>query len=68
MSTACFSKDIDEFKFELEYMSKNYNTNGYKFFNNSEIKNEINSDTYLAGLLDTYSYHLNPLKINYWLS
>jgi gamma-glutamylputrescine oxidase len=63
MSTACFSKDIDEFKFELDYMSKNYNTNGYKFFNNHEIKNEIKSDTYLAGLLDTYSYHLNPLKL-----
>ena len=68
MSTACFSKDIDEFKFELEYMSKNYNINGYKFFNSSEIKNEINSDTYLAGLLDTYSYHLNPLKLTIGLA
>ena len=68
MSTTCFSKDIDEFKFELEYMSKNYNSNGYKFFNSSEIKNEINSDTYLAGLLDTYSYHLNPLKLTIGLA
>jgi gamma-glutamylputrescine oxidase len=68
MSTACFSKDIDEFKFELEYMSKNYNINGYKFFNSSQIKNEINSDTYLAGLLDTYSYHLNPLKLTIGLA
>ena len=68
MSTACFSKDIDEFKFELDYMSKNYNTNGYKFFNNNEIKNEIKSNTYLAGLLDTYSYHLNPLKLTIGLA
>ena len=68
MSTACFSKDIDEFKFELEYMSKNYNTTGYKFFKSSEIKSEINSDIYLAGLLDTYSYHLNPLKLTIGLA
>ena len=68
MSTACFQKDIDEFKFELEYMSKNYNTNGYKFFNTSEVKKEINSDTYVAGLLDTYSYHLNPLKLTIGLA
>ena len=68
MSTACFSKDIDEFKFELDYMSKNYNTNGYQFFNNNEIKNEIKSNTYLAGLLDTYSYHLNPLKLTIGLA
>ena len=68
MSTACFSKDIDDFKFALEYMSKNYNTNGYKFFNNNEIKKEIKSDNYLAGLLDTYSYHLNPLKLTIGLA
>jgi len=68
MSAACFSKDIDEYKFELEYMSKNYNFDGYKFFNNSEIKKEINSDIYLAGLLNTYSYHLNPLKLTIGLS
>jgi len=49
-------------------MSKNYNFDGYKFFNNSEIKKEINSDIYLAGLLNTYSYHLNPLKLTIGLS
>lgn len=68
MYTACFSKDIDEFKFEIEYMAKNYNFNGYKFFNNSEIKKEIKSDNYLAGLLNTYSYHLNPLKLTIGLA
>ena len=68
MSTACFSKDIDEYKFELEYMSKNYNFDGYKFFNNSEIKKEISSEIYLAGLLNTYSYHLNPLKLTIGLA
>ena len=63
MSTACFEKDIDEYKFEIEHMSKNYKFEGYKFFNKSEIKYEIDSDIYLAGMLNSGSYHLNPLKL-----
>jgi len=63
MSTACFEKDIDEYKFEIEHMSKNYQFEGYKFFNKSEIKHEIDSDIYLAGMLNSGSYHLNPLKL-----
>ena len=63
MSTACFEKDIDEYKFEIEHMSKNYQFEGYKFFNKSEIKYEIDSDIYLAGMLNSGSYHLNPLKL-----
>ncbi len=63
MSTACFKKNIDEFKFEIEHMSKNYNFEGYNFFNKSEIEYEIDSDIYLAGMLNSGSYHLNPLKL-----
>ncbi len=63
MSTACFEKDIDEYKFEIEHMSKNYQFDGYKFFNKNEIKHEIDSDIYLAGMLNSGSYHLNPLKL-----
>ncbi len=68
MSAACFEKDIDEYKFELEYMSKNYQFEGYTFFNKNDIKHEINSDIYLAGMLNSGSYHLNPLKLTIGLA
>ena len=68
MSTACFEKDIDEYKSEIEHMSKNYNFEGYKFFNKSAIREEINSKMYLAGLLNSGSYHLNPLKLTIGLA
>ena len=68
MSTACFEKDIDEYKFEIEHMSKNYQFDGYKFFNKSEIRYEINSEIYLAGMLSSCSYHLNPLKLTIGLA
>ena len=68
MSTACFAKDIDEYKFEIEHMSKNYNFEGYKFYNKAEIREEINSKMYLAGMLNSGSYHLNPLKLTIGLA
>lgn len=68
MSTACFEKDIDEYKFEIEHMSKNYDFEGYRFFNKEEIREEINSKMYLAGLLNSGSYHLNPLKLTIGLA
>ena len=68
MSTACFEKDIDEYKFEIDHMSKNYDFEGYKFFNKEKIKEEINSKMYLAGLLNSGSYHLNPLKLTLGLA
>ena len=68
MSTACFEKDIDEYKFEIEHLSKNYDFHGYKFFNKSEIREEINSKIYLAGMLNSGSYHLNPLKLTIGLA
>ena len=68
MSTACFEKDIDEYKFEIEYMAKNYDFEGYQFFNKEKIREEINSKMYLAGLLNSGSYHLNPLKLTLGLA
>ena len=68
MSTACFEKDIDEYKFEIEHMSKNYDFEGYQFFNKEKIREEINSKMYLAGLLNSGSYHLNPLKLTLGLA
>ena len=68
MSTACFAKDIDEYKYEIEHMSKNYNFEGYKFYNKGEIREEINSKMYLAGMLNSASYHLNPLKLTIGLA
>jgi len=63
MSAACFEKDLDEYKFEIDHMSKYYKFDGYKYFNKSEIREEISSDIYLAGMLNLNSYHLNPLKL-----
>ena len=68
MSTACFEKDIDEYKFEIEHMAKNYDFEGYQFFNKEKIREEINSKMYLAGLLNSGSYHLNPLKLTLGLA
>ena len=68
MSTACFEKDIDEYKFEIEHMSKNYKFEGYKFYNKSEVREEIDSKMYLAGMLNSASYHLNPLKLTIGLA
>ena len=68
MSTACFEKDIDEYKFEIEHMVKNYAFEGYQFFNKEKIREEINSKMYLAGLLNSGSYHLNPLKLTLGLA
>ena len=68
MSTACFEKDIDEYEFEIEHMAKNYDFEGYQFFNKEKIREEINSKMYLAGLLNSGSYHLNPLKLTLGLA
>ena len=68
MSTACFEKDINEYKFEIEHMAKNYDFEGYQFFNKEKIREEINSKMYLAGLLNSGSYHLNPLKLTLGLA
>ena len=68
MSTACFEKDIDKYKFEIEHMAKNYDFEGYQFFNKEKIREEINSKMYLAGLLNSGSYHLNPLKLTLGLA
>ena len=59
---------MQEYKYEIEHMSKNYNFEGYKFYNKDEIREEINSEMYLAGMLNSGSYHLNPLKLTIGLA
>ena len=68
MSAACFEKDIEEYKFEIEHMSKHYNFEGYKFYNQSQVREEINSKMYIGGMLNSGSYHLNPLKLTIGLA
>ncbi len=63
LSAGCFNNDIKEFEFETNHMIKNYNFRGYKIFDNTQIKNEINSEIYKSGLLNLNSYHINPLKL-----
>ena len=58
-----YKKNRDEFFFEIDHMQKHYNFDGYKFLDNSEIKTEINTEMYHSGLLNKYSFHVNPLKL-----
>ena len=61
--TAGYYKDDGKyFQDEIEYMNKNYNYSDYKFLNQSEINQEINSNQYYSGMLNTGSYHMHPLK------
>jgi len=59
----CFENNIKEFEVEQNHMKKFYNFEGYKLFNNQEIKKEIDSNIYKSGMLNSYSYHINPLKL-----
>jgi gamma-glutamylputrescine oxidase len=43
-------------------MQKNYNFEGYEFIDQKQIKEEINCKLYSSGLLNKFSYHINPLK------
>ena len=62
--SAGFSKhNRDDFHFEIDHMQKYYNFEGYKFLDNKEITEEINTNIYNSGLLNNYNYHLNPLKL-----
>ena len=49
-------------------MLKNYNFEGYKFYNKFEVREEIDSKMYVAGMLNSASYHLNPLKLTIGLA
>ena len=54
----------DEFDFleDINHMQKYYNFDGYKFLDREKIHEEIKTNIYHSGLLNTYSYHINPLK------
>ena len=62
LSAGFFNKDKFEFQNEIEHMSKYYDFNGYDFFNKKEIQEQIKTKIYDSGMLNKYSYHINPLK------
>tara|TARA_Y100000590_G_C15693491_1_gene1004290 strand:- start:152 stop:1474 length:1323 start_codon:yes stop_codon:yes gene_type:complete len=62
LSAGCFDSDYKNFDFEINHLLNKYNFNDLKIFNKEEIKNQIASDIYKSGLLNTRSYHINPLK------
>ena len=61
-------EDYKYFTHEIEHMKKNYNYENYEYFDETAIKNEINTDQYYSGLLIKDSFHLNPLKLTYGLA
>ena len=64
--TAGYYKDDDRyFQDEIEHMNKNYNYSHYKFLNQSEINQEINSNQYYSGMFNKEGYHMHPLKYLY---
>ena len=61
-------KDFKYFQDEIEHMQKNYNYNNYEYFDQTSIRDEVNSERYFSGMLLKDSYHLNPLKLTYGLA
>ena len=43
-------------------MNQKYNFDGYNYLDKNEIRDEIKTNLYTSGVLNTYSYHINPLK------
>ena len=62
LSAGFFKKDKFEFLNEIEHMSKYYNFQGYEFLNKTKIQEEIKTKIYNSGMLNKFSYHINPLK------
>jgi len=62
LSAGYFEKDKEDFLFEVDHMQKYYNFEGYEFIDQKKIKEEINCKLYSSGLLNKFSYHINPLK------
>ena len=68
VSAGYYKDDKKYFLNEINHMEKKYNFSKYFFLNKSEINQEINTNQYYCGLLNTNSYHLNPLKYLYGLT
>ena len=67
--SACYhEKERDDFLFEIEHMNKNYEFDGYHYLDKKRINEEINTNLYNSGILNTYSYHINPLKFLFGLA
>ena len=43
-------------------MNQKYNFDGYTYLDKNKIRDEIKTNLYTSGVLNTYSYHINPLK------
>ena len=57
-----FEKDEKDFTEEVDHMQNKYGFKGYQYLNKKEISDELSTDIYHSGLLNKYSYHINPLK------
>tara|TARA_Y100000590_G_scaffold194218_1_gene220699 strand:+ start:3140 stop:4465 length:1326 start_codon:yes stop_codon:yes gene_type:complete len=68
LTAGYYKNDEKYFIEEKEYLQKKYNYNEYIYFNNKEIREQINSKKYYSGLLNKGSYHLHPLKYLYGLT
>ncbi|PPR45988.1 MAG: Gamma-glutamylputrescine oxidoreductase [Alphaproteobacteria bacterium MarineAlpha5_Bin7] len=62
LSAGIFNGDKSDFLKEIDHMSKFYNFQGYEFLNKKEIHEEIQSKIYNSGMLNKFSYHINPLR------
>ena len=68
MQAGYYPKDYISFLDDIEHMQKFYDFKDYKYFDLSQIQEQINSKKYYSGLLNTKAYHLNPLKYVYGLT
>tara|TARA_Y100000590_G_scaffold462181_1_gene625649 strand:- start:11000 stop:12325 length:1326 start_codon:yes stop_codon:yes gene_type:complete len=62
ISAGYYKNDRDDFLEDIDHMNKIYNFDGYKFLDEDEIHEEIKTNIYYSGLLNKFSYHINPLK------
>ena len=67
MQAGYYKKDYVNFHNEIEHLQKYYDFDNFKYFDEKEIQEQINSKKYYSGLLNKSAYHLNPLKLLYGL-
>jgi len=67
MHAGYYKKDYVNFHNEIEHLQKYYDFDNFKYFDEKEIQEQINSKKYYSGLLNKSAYHLNPLKLLYGL-
>ena len=61
--SACYHEnENNDLLFEIDHMNQKYNFDGYNYLDKNKIRDEIKTNLYTSGVLNTYSYHINPLK------